>query len=179
MRGFLIFLAFAFPVVLASPFFWSLVNMEVGAERVGYVRGGVTQWATLGPKAPWPGWALVPEGARLTVRANFEAAPGHIATGYGDIEAETSAQVIAQRYAGALRAANWAVRTGRFDATSPDTPPRPIRMCIVEGRRDGRVQRLSVDIAEGNATGGLHWSEGEIPFPMGATPRDCWGGQAS
>jgi hypothetical protein len=86
MRGFLVFLAVAFPVVLLSPFFWSLVKMEVGAERVGYghkTADGkmVTQWATLGPKAPWPGWAIVPAGAKLTVRANFEAAPGYDATG--------------------------------------------------------------------------------------------------
>src|SRR4030095_12817717 len=99
MRGFLIFLALAFPVVLLSPFFWSLVRMEVGAERVGYgYHDGVTQWAMLGPKASWPGWAVVPEGATLTVRANFEAAPGHSAMGYGELAGETSARVTVQRY---------------------------------------------------------------------------------
>ena len=175
MRGFLIFLAFAFPVVLASPFFWTLVNMEVGAQRVGYVHGDVTQWATLGPQAPWPRWAVVPEGAALTVRANFEAAPGYPAMGYGDFAADTSPQSVARRYEAALRRTGWTVRVGRFDATSPDIPPRPIRMCIVEGRRSGRVQRLSVDIADGHAAGGLHWTEGDLPFPTGATDRDCWG----
>jgi len=58
--------------VLASPFFWSLVNMEFGAERVGYRHGSVTQWATLGPRAPWPRWALVPEGAARAMRAISE-----------------------------------------------------------------------------------------------------------
>ena len=178
MRGFLIFLALACPVVLASPFFWSLVNMEYGAQRVGYAHGKVTQWATLGPRAPWPRWALMPEGATLTVRANFEAAPGFDATGSGDIEAQASAQVLAQRYAQALRGAGWAVRVGRFDANSPDIPPRPIRLCIVEGRRAGRVLQLSVDIEEGNAAGALRWAVGAMPFPAGATPRACWGGQA-
>jgi hypothetical protein len=176
MRGFLIFLAFAFPVVLASPFFWSLVSMEFGAERVGYVHGDVTQWATLGPQAPWPRWALVPEGATLTVRANFEAAPGYNATGYGDIAARSPAPLIARRYEAALRRAGWTVRVGRFDAILPDIPPRPIRRCIVEGRRGGRVQRLSVDIGDGGAVGALHWTEGEMLFPIGATPRDCWAG---
>src|SRR5262249_5761759 len=99
MRGFLIFLAVAFPVVLASPFFWSLVHMEFGAERVGYVHGKgpgrVTQWATLGPKAAWPRWALVPAGAKLTVRANFEAAPGFGASGYGDMDGKIPPQVTA------------------------------------------------------------------------------------
>ena len=32
MRGFLIFLAVASPVVLASPYFWSLVRMEWGGQ---------------------------------------------------------------------------------------------------------------------------------------------------
>ena len=54
MKGFLIFLAVAFPIVLMSPSFWSLVRMEWGAERIGYVYGKgptrVTQWATLGPR---------------------------------------------------------------------------------------------------------------------------------
>jgi hypothetical protein len=174
MRGFLIFLALAFPFVLASPFFWTLVNMEVGAQRVGYGHGSVTQWATLGPQAPWPRWAVVPEGASLTVRANFEAAPGYSATGYGDISGDTGARIIAQRYERKLRAAGWTVRVGRFDATSPEIPPRPIRMCLVEGRLGGRVQQLSVDIEDGNAVGSLRWAEGEMPFPIGATPRPCW-----
>jgi hypothetical protein len=175
MRGFLIFLALAFPVVLASPFFWSLVRMEYGAERVGYVhQGGVTQWATLGPKAPWPAWAVVPTGATLTVRAHFEPAPGHSAVGYGDIVAKTSAQVIARRYEDALRATGWTVRVGRFDAMSPGMPPQPIHMCIVEGRSGARVQRLSVDIDETRTAGSLHWTEGEMPFPTGATDEACW-----
>ncbi|HYD71836.1 MAG TPA: hypothetical protein VEF55_01765, partial [Candidatus Binatia bacterium] len=66
MRGFLIFLACAIPVVLMSPFFWSIVRMETGAERVGYTSAeGITQWAWLGPSAPWPEWALRPDGARM------------------------------------------------------------------------------------------------------------------
>ena len=175
MRGFLIFLAFAFPVVLASPFFWSLVNMEVGAERVGYTdKAGVTQWAMLGPKAAWPGWAVVPEGAKLTVRANFEAAPGHSASGYGDIAAKTSARVITESYEGALGAAGWTVRSWRFDSTSPDIPPRPIHWCIVEARKDGRVQQLRVDIDESKTAGSLFWIEGPRPSPVGAKDLPCW-----
>lgn len=179
MRGFLLFLALACPFVLASPFFWTLVNMEFGAQRIGYVHGDVTQWATFGPQAPWPQWAVVPTGATLAVRANFEAAPHYNATGSGDIEAADSARTIAERYAQALRRGGWTVRVGRFDATSPDIPPRPIRLCLVEGRRGQRVQRLAVDIAEGGAVGSLNWTEGEMPFPIGATPRPCWSGQAS
>jgi len=175
MRGFLIFLAIAAPVVLASPFFWSLVNMEYGAERVGYGHeNGVTQWATLGPKAPWPRWAVVPEGAKLTVRASFEAAPGHSAMGYGEIAAKESARAVTRRYEDALRRSGWAVRVGRFDATSPDIPPKPIHWCIVEGRQGGRVQHMAIDIDETRTAGRLHWAEGKMPFPIGAKDEPCW-----
>jgi hypothetical protein len=180
MKGFLIFLAIAFPVVLASPFFWSLVNMNFGAQRIGYIHkdahgGRVTQWATLGPKAPWPGWALVPAGANLTVRSNFDAAPGYNATGVGDIAAKASPRATAEHYETALRQAGWTVRIGRFDAASPDIPPRPIHRCIVEGRRGSRVQRMSVDIAEADTVGSLNWTEGTMPFPIGAKDEACWG----
>jgi hypothetical protein len=178
MRGFLIFLAIAFPVVLASPFFWSLVRMEWSVERVGYVhegpRGRVTQWAALGPKAPWPSWAIVPEGTNLTVRSNFEAAPGHNAGGYGDIAGAVSARTITERYQAALSQAGWGVRAVRFDATSPDIPPKPIHWCIVEARRGEQVQRLSVDIDEAKTTGSLWWTEGKAPLPMGTIDQPCW-----
>jgi hypothetical protein len=180
MRGFLIFLAIAFPVVLASPFFWSLVNMEFGAERVGYghkdAQGRiVTQWATLGPKAPWPVWAVVPQGSRLTVRANFEAAPGYAAVGYAEIDGKTPAQVTSQRYEQALRSAGWTVRVGRFDSSTPDIPPKPLHWCIVEGRKGSRVQQMSVDIDDAQTVGRLHWTEGKMAFPVGAKDAPCWG----
>jgi hypothetical protein len=175
MRGFLIFLAFAFLVVLASPFFWSLVNMETGAERVGYVQhDGVTQWATLGPKAPWPSWAIVPQGAHFTVQSNFEAAPGHSAIGRGEFETDDPPQALARRYEGALASAGWRVTTWRFDALSPDVPPSPMRLCIIEGRLKGRVQRLSLDIADAHAGGAIQWTAGPLPPLKGARAEPCW-----
>jgi hypothetical protein len=175
MKGFLIFLALAFPVVLTIPSFWSLVRMEYSAERVGYgYEGGVTQWAMLGPKAAWPDWAMVPEGAKLTVRANFEAAPGRSAIGYGNIAGRASARAVVRRYEDALQRAGWTVRVGRFDSTSPDIPPQPIHWCIVEGRKGGRVQQMSVDIDETKTVGRLHWTQGPMPFPIGAKDVPCW-----
>jgi hypothetical protein len=178
MKGFLIFLAVAFPIVLASPFLWSLVKMEWGAERIGYVHGKeserVTQWATLGPKAPWPGWAAVPEGASLTVRANFEAAPGHDATGYGDLDGKASPREIVQRYEGALSEAGWTVRVGRFDSTYPEIPPRPLHWCIVQASKGGRVLQMSVDIDDPQTVGRMHWTIGKMPFPVGAKDQRCW-----
>jgi hypothetical protein len=104
VKGFLIFLAVAFPVVLVSPFFWSLVRMEWGAEPVGYhYKDGVTQWAMLGPKAPWPRWAIVPEGSKLTVRARYQPAPGHPAIGYADLDGKAAPRTTVQSYQAALR----------------------------------------------------------------------------
>ena len=178
MKGFLIFLAVAFPVVLASPFFWSLVRMEWGAERVGYTYkepgGAVTQWATLGPKAAWPAWAVVPDGAKLTVRANFEAAPGHPAIGYGEIDGKAAPRDTVQRYSQALEHGGWAVRVGRFDSIYPEIPPRPLHWCIVQAEKAGRVQQMSVDIDEAGTIGRLHWTEGKMGFPTGAKDGDCW-----
>ena len=174
MRGFLIFLALAFPVVLLSPTFWSLVNMNFGAQRIGYVRHGVTQWATLGPHAPWPAWAIVPRGARLTVQSNFEAAPGEVAGGIGDFDSDDSPETVGRRYQDALRAAAWTVTTWRFDATSPHIPPRPIHRCIIEGRRGGRVQRLFLDVNDATAAGSIHWTDGSLPPLRGARAEACW-----
>ena len=175
MRGFLIFLAVAFPVVLASPFFWSLVRMEFGMERVGYTdKAGVTRWATLGPKAAWPAWAVITQGAKLTVRANFEAAPGHSAVGFGDLSGKALARETVGRYQEALQSAGWTVRVGRFDSMYPEIPPRPLHWCIVEGRKGGRVQQMSVDIDEPQTVGRLHWTEGAMSFPQGAKPEPCW-----
>lgn len=179
MKGFLIFLACAVPVVLLSPFFWTLVHMNFGAERIGYVHGkgkqAVTQWATLGPKAPWPRWAVVPQGAKLTVGANFEAAPGFAATGYGDIAGSTPPRLVADRYRQELERGGWTVRTGRFDASSPDIPPRAIHNCIVEGRKGGAVQRLSIAIDGSGTEGSLWWTVGEAKFPAGTRDSPCWG----
>jgi hypothetical protein len=178
VKGFLIFLAFAFPVVLASPFFWSLVRMEWGAERIGYVHGKgparVTQWATLGPKAAWPGWAVVPADAKLTVRANFEAAPGLDAAGYADIDGRIAPREAVQRYQAVLAQAGWTVRTGRFDATSPDIPPKPLHWCIVQAERGPRKLLMSVDIDDSQTVGRMHWAVGKLPFPTGAKDEPCW-----
>ena len=179
MKGFLIFLALAFPVVLASPFFWSLVRMEWGAERVGYVHEGprgerVTQWASLGPKSGWPAWALVPAGVKLKVSSNFEAAPGFDAGGVGDIAGKVPPRATVERFQTALRGGGWDVRVGRLDATYPEIPPRPLHWCIVHARRGPRALQMAVDIDEAQTVGRLHWAEGKMRFPMGVNDAPCW-----
>ena len=118
--------------------------------------------------------AVVPEGATLTVRSNFEAAPGHPAVGLGDLAGKASARMITQRYQAALERDGWTVQVGRFDSLSGDLPPEPIHWCIVEGRKDGRVQRLSIDIAGRGTDGSLWWTVGPAKFPIGTTDRPCW-----
>jgi hypothetical protein len=172
MRGFLIFLAIVFPIVLATPSFWSLWRMEFSAERIGYIdHAGVTQWASLGPKSGWPSWAVVPDGAKLTVRANFERAPGRSAMGYGEINGRTSARVVTEQYEAALRSSGWVVRVGRFDTRLPD---EDIHWCIVEGRREQRVQRMRIDIDETRTNGQINWADGPMPYPFGAKDEPCW-----
>lgn len=175
MRGFLIFLAFAVPVMLASPTFWSVVNMQVGAERVGYgYDGGVTQWAWIGPKSPWPKWAIVPADSNLTVRAHFEAAPGHNAMGYAEVEVERGAVETASAYAQSLTQAGWTVESAHVDIWPPDFPPHKQRVCLIEGRKDGRALRLSLMRDAARAAGSVYWAEGgAVPPISGSVSGPC------
>lgn len=175
MRGFLIFLAFACPIVLANPVFWSLVNMEFGAERVGYVQAnGVTQWAWLGPKSPWPQWAMVPEGCALTVRAHFEAAPGMAATGFGDVALKDTSAKGRDAFIQALQSAGWTVQVAHFDTLSPDLPPRPMHLCIIEAHKGARGLQFSYDRGSDSGVASLHWAEGKLPEMMKyAKPGAC------
>jgi len=166
MRGLLIFLAIAFPVVLATPTFWSLVGMEFGAARVGYVRNGVTQWATLGPLAVWPEWATVPAGGALTVRANFEAAPGESATGFADVELKDTSARGRDAYVSTLEHDGWTVQIAHFDTMAPEVPPRMMHFCIIEAHKGVRGLQFSYDRAGGGAVASLHWAEGKLPDMM-------------
>ncbi len=173
MRGFLLFLALAFPVALASPHFWSLVNIATSAERVGYVRDGVTQWAWLGPKAPWPDWALVPAGGEVTVRAHFEAAPGMNASGFADVEVARGTRETTSAYARALELAGWSIETAHIDTSTADLPPRALHLCLIEARRDGRALRLSLERDTRPAIGSIYWAEGAVPKAIGAVAGPC------
>src|SRR5580765_7046978 len=171
MRGFLIFLALAFPVVLASPHFWSLVRMETSLERVGYVHeNGITQWASLGPLAPWPDWAVVPTDATLTVRSHFERAPGMIESGMADISLADSPANGQMAYAQALESQGWDVDLSYFDSTTPDLPPKRFHQCRVEARKGGRVLRLALEETGSSSKGSLYWADGLVNAMMGGSP---------
>jgi hypothetical protein len=174
MRGFLLFLALAFPVALTSPFFWSIVNMEFGAERVGYVmEDGVTQWAMIGPLAPWPEWAPKPTGGDFTVRTSYEPAPGHMAMGFGEVSIAKDARIAAGEYAAQLSRAGWTVKQLYFDTIMPELPPRPMRWCLVEATKGVRSLMLRLD-RDGNSTSGaLHWMDGPRTPMIGAVEGAC------
>jgi hypothetical protein len=174
MRGFLIFLAIAFPVVLASPHFWSLVRMETSLERVGYIHdNGVTQWASLGPLAPWPDWAIVPKDATITVRSHFEAAPGMVESGWADIRMADSAARGQIAYAQALEAEGWETSLSHFDATTPELPPKRFHQCRVEARKGARVLRLAIEESGPSSTGSLYWANGPVTSMLGGSPGTC------
>jgi hypothetical protein len=174
MRGFLIFLALAFPVVLASPYFWSLVRMETSLERVGYTsQSGVTQWASLGPLAPWPDWAIVPRDATITVRSHFEPAPGMIESGMADIGMTGSAADGQMAYAQALESQGWDVNLSYFDGTTPDLPPKRFHQCRVEARKGVRLLRLALEETGSSSKGSLYWANGPAKSIMGGSPGTC------
>jgi len=174
MRGFLIFLAFAFPVVLASPFFWSLVRMETSVERVGYVQeNGITQWASLGPLAPWPDWAIIPKDATVRVRSHFEPAPGMPESGMADISMSDSAANGQVAYGRSLEAQGWDVSLSYFDSTTADLPPKRLHQCRVEARKGSRVLRLALEQSGSSSTGTLYWADGPVNAMIGVSLGMC------
>jgi hypothetical protein len=44
----------------------------------------------------------------------------------------------------------------------------------VQAEKAGRVQQMSVDIDETETVGRLHWTEGQMRFPIGAKDAPCW-----
>ncbi|MBY0423490.1 MAG: hypothetical protein K2Q06_14380, partial [Parvularculaceae bacterium] len=92
LRALLILIACAVPVVLMSPSFWPLVNMEFGAQPVGVVHhDGVAQATVLGPRSPWPDWAVTPEVERFRIETYYAPAPGHPALGFATLGSKSSA----------------------------------------------------------------------------------------
>ena len=148
--------------------------METSVERVGYVHeGGVTQWASLGPLAPWPDWAVVPKNATITVRSHFEPAPGMPESGMADISVVTSAARGQVAYAEDLESQGWEVNLSYFDAATADLPPRRFRQCRVEARKGTRVLRLALEETGLSSQGSLYWADGLVNPMMGGSRGNC------
>ena len=110
MRGFLLFVALAFPIVVSSPIFWWIVGVHHGASPAVYTEAdGTTRSASLGPKSSWPAWATKPRTSTLTVSARFSASPTQPATGYGEVDRGKEPRQAVSIYAAALTASGWSV----------------------------------------------------------------------
>jgi hypothetical protein len=164
MRGWLIFLACAAPLMLLNPMFWWLVGTETGASAVAYVRDGVRQDALLGPKAPWPEWARLPERYPLTVQSSFAAAPGQPATGVGDLEIPRTRREAVAEWRAELTAAGWQVTTVLVTTALPSLPPRQGKMCILTATRTEPSVRsimIAIDEVPVGRVARIHWREAE------------------
>lgn len=170
MRVFLLLLAIAAPFVLWDPVFWSLVQTEISAADVRYVQpDGRVRRSLQGPKAPWPDWALVPDGARLTVRAWWEAAHAEPENGNGGLAAIGDPTAAVVNYVAKLRAAGWTVKTSLFSSIEPGLVPRTAAVCHVTATRaagDGRIINAQFNLQPTPGTGNLQW--------LAATPPASW-----
>jgi hypothetical protein len=52
-------------------------------------------------------------------------------------------------------------------------PPRRLRLCFAEARREGRLLRLSLADGARRGAGSLHWIEGESAPMVGAVAGAC------
>lgn len=168
MRAFLLYLAIVAPIVLMNPHFWALVGMSTSVTPVTYAEAdGSLKPALLGPKAPWPAWAEVPETATLSVKAWFGATPTQPATGFGEIAFSSDPRQALARYARSLEASGWAVELKEFETMRPSFPPSNIVMCLIDASlgTEGeatRTLRASVDLDMRSPTGMLHWFDGPV-----------------
>jgi len=167
VRGLLIFIAIAFPIALASPTFWWLVQSEFSAAPVGYGRqDGSVQQALLGPKAPWPDWVATPDDAKLHVRAWFGPGTTEPETGYGDLSVKGEPRKAMAAYRSKLEAEGWKVEANMMRAALPEIPPRQLESCIIRARRDGADQRViqaSFELAPSPGNGSIHWAAWPMP----------------
>ena len=178
MRALLLLLALAVPAVLASPGFWMLVNMEFAVQPVTYVRhDGTVDHALLGPKAPWPGWVLTPEGARLTVRASFEtAAPDLPRSGYGDLIMTGELRAAIEAYAAALKNADWRVDVYSVETPLAGAPSGRLIRCMVQATRqdpDWRTIELGLTLSPASHEAQILWFEGPRSRYSGHTIGSC------
>ena len=177
MRGFLLFLALASPIVLANPLFWWIVGVHVGASPAIYNEAdGTSRPAMLGPGATWPEWGNRPETGTLTVRARFSASPTMPATGFGDIDMGANPRRAVAEYAALLRSEGWRVELSEYKTVWPDLPPAMTALCILHATREregGGVRTMSgrVDLQLHPGKGALHWTDGQTvrARPLGET----------
>lgn len=176
MRGWLIFLALAAPLVLLNPLFWWLVGTEIGASAVTYVeKDGARRDALLGPHAPWPDWARLPDRYRLIVRSQFASAPGYPASGLGEIEFSTTLRDAVADVQRELTQAGWQVTTVLATTYVPSLPPRPVLTCVLTATQsEPHVRSITIAFDQVDRVARIHWLEAEPrPIPSRPDAGDC------
>lgn len=164
MRRWLTFLILVGAILAASGEIGSLWRMRTSADRVGYGQpNGETQWAWLGPKAPWPKWAPIPAGVDLEVQAAFEATSTQPATGFGTITHRAPAFQVQRDYVRVLEESGWKALPTWAVIALPEIPRRDAKFCYVEATKGIRTLRLAVSDAKNTGVTRLHWFEGTPP----------------
>jgi hypothetical protein len=164
MMRFLFVLAALATCLLASPSFWMLVSMHTGAQAVTYHhRDGSRQEALLGPKAPWPDWAVKPEGAKLSVRSWFGPSVQATSSGQGDLEFPDPTSATATRYKAMLRDDGWSVEASRIRLPLPEIPPQTLETCRIIAHRGARALLVTLDFAPSAGHGTMFWLDGPPP----------------
>lgn len=143
---------------LSLPSTWSLLNMHWGAEPgVTILADGTTVTTTIGPKSPWPEWALHPEGAVVTVRSSALEQNG-LAYGGATFESEMSAPEVQRAYARKLVENGWEANSYRIEVTPPEIAPQRALICVVDGRKGALSVRVSADDwTKAPTTGAIFW----------------------
>ena len=174
-----IFLGATAMLVVANPFFWSIMRMNFAAEPVVYIeQDGTTTGAVLGPKAPWPDWVTAPPGGRLTVQSYFAGADA-LATGVGAFAFSDAPLDRLDGFLAALDADGWRVETAQLETVEPSLPPRPMTLCSIVASRDAPDARYilySFEIDARARTMDVFWSSGgDVQQMIGAMPGPCSG----
>jgi hypothetical protein len=167
MRGFLLFLACAAPVVLASPSFWWLVQSETGAAPGVIVEAdGAERQTFIGPRSPWPDWPLLPEGGTLRPGAYYGPAPGHPAQGFGDVSLSNAVRDEIGPLQRALAREGWSVTAVRYRLAEPGA--HWLTLCTITARRatsDGEATvQYGFQLEPAHRSLSVHWIEGP-PMP--------------
>jgi hypothetical protein len=165
MKGWVIFMALAAPIVLTSPVFWWLVQFETGAAQGTVVEhDGVARASSMGPRSPWPDWVSAPENAKLTVRTYLGDAPGHPAMGYGDLAFARPPLAELEALSRRPGEDGWSIASVRYDTVEPTLPPRNATVCVVTAQRaDPHPRTIMYSLMLGSSQGRVHWSSAPPP----------------
>ena len=167
VRWFLVWITLVATVVVVNPTFWWLVAAELGAAPVTELgAGGTARQALLGPKAPWPAWALRPEGGRFAVKAWFGPSATESATGFGELTLAGDVGAATNDYVARLQSAGFAVTATLWTSVLPTLPPTEFVTChiVAQAKEDpARTMTATIDRAPVAGRGRVHWLEGPPP----------------